>query len=163
MTPSTATTAERFPPLTDEQREAAARHREHREATTDAVLAQVLHLRTVTAEAIYDLAEPIRPTIEGYSGYRLEAQRLRVSRHSGAPAHVQGDHIKVTARVRPVNLNGRPRANGVPTWIDLPERLAAPLIDHRHRRPRVLPREFSIAQIALIDDGKDDDPQRASP
>jgi hypothetical protein len=76
---------------------------------------------------------------------------------------VQGDHVKVTARVRPVNLNGRPRAIGVPTWTDLPERPATPLIDHRHQRPRVLPRAFSIAHIALIDDGKVDDPQQASP
>jgi hypothetical protein len=82
-TPSTATRAERFPPLTHEQREAAARRRKHREATADAALAQVLHLRTVTTKEIYYLAEPIRPTIDGYRGYRLEALRVRVTRHPG--------------------------------------------------------------------------------
>jgi uncharacterized lipoprotein YmbA len=116
----TATTdAERFPPLTDEQRE---RITAHRAALAAQLTAQPKTLTAVTTEIIYDLDGPV-PFVGGPTDHVFTAVRVRVTRYPGATT----GKVIVEGEYRRRNADGRPRANGE-LWHALPADLADALI-----------------------------------
>lgn len=121
--------------LTAADREAIAAATERdRELAAEAELAELVAsqdmiLLNVTTETIYEPDEPVR-LVGRLVDYQLLGVKVRVTRHP-VKAKEGVDHpgtVTVQGLMRPVNLDGRPRANGAAVWKALPARLAAPYI-----------------------------------
>lgn len=110
---------------------AAANRRDQYEAAqaviAEFVASQPLKLAEVTTEAVYDVP-PIRMVGE-YTDHRLEQVRVRISRYPNPDVEEdQAGEVHVDGYLRPLNQDGRPRANGRASWMRLPKTLAAQLL-----------------------------------